>query len=741
MGIPLTRTQPPAPSRMRIFSRFIAGLVVGGLAVTLSLSLASMIYTGPLAPFLTVAIRLVLLSAAVVAAVGAVTGSLPGTAWVPQSAPAALTALMAAALAGRLTAGGVPAGQVCLTVLAAMAGTTLCTGLVLLGLGRLHLGALVRFVPYPVFGGFLAGTGWLLVQGGMRVMTDAPLTLSGLSALAAPEFVVRWAPGLAFAVTLLVAVGRFRHLMVMPVLVASAIGIFHGVLAVMDVSTGDAVARGLLAPPLATRAWLPEGIHADAFRLDWRHLVPVLQILPAVLVISVVDLLFSASALELAVARDIDLNRELKAAGAVNLAAGLGGGVIGYQSMTFTVLSRQISPDDSRLPGFVCAAVCLLTLVFGDALLHLFPKPILGGLLVYLGLAFLRQWLWDAYSRLSLKDYAIVVLILMTVILAGFMAGLGLGMVAAVVLFVVDYSRIDVIRHALTGDVHRSNVDRSVEENQQLQARGQTIHIFQLQGFIFFGTASTLLEAFRHRTREPAGDALRYAIFDFTRVTALDASAVYSFLRMGQLAEANGVRLILTRLSDPIRRRLEKGGLAGDDRIRFFPDLDRGLEWCEDQILAGARAETAATAGTLSQRVRRLFDNPDLADRFMAYLEKRTVAAGTALIRQGDDADDLYFIESGQVTTLLETEDGHGIRLRTLQPGAVVGEIGLYLEEPRSASVIADTASTVYGLSRRSLRRMRDESPEIAAEFHRFIACLLAERLVQTNAALKSLQD
>ncbi|MBI9082832.1 MAG: SLC26A/SulP transporter family protein [Desulfobacterales bacterium] len=726
-----------------IVSRVTAGFVVGGLAVTLSLSLAALIFSGPLSPFLPVAIRVILLGAAVVSVAGALTGSLPGTILVPQSAPAALTALMAAALAGNLAADAVPAGRLCMTVMAALAGTTLCTGVVLLLLGKLRLGAMVRFVPYPVFGGFLAGTGWLLVQGAMRVMTDLPLATSNLALLGAPGIALRWVPGLIFALVLLVVLARYNHLMVMPVLIVSAIGLFYGLLSLMGLSTVDAVSRGLLAPSFASTGWLPQGFAAGGLMVSWPHMTVIFHALPALLVISVVDLLFSASALELAVAKDIDLNRELKAAGVANLLAGIGGGIIGYQSMTFTVLSRQISPDSSRIPGLVSAALCALTLIFGSALLHLFPKPVLGGLLMFLGFSFLREWLWDAYFRLSPMDYGIVVLILLVIVLWGFMAGLAVGMVAAVALFVVDYSRIDVIKHALAGDVHRSNVDRSEEEHRLLKAYGEAIHVFKLQGFIFFGTASTLLEAFRCRVRDGGSAPLGYAVFDFNRVTALDASAVYSFLRMRQLAEADGVRLVLTHLSGAIGRRLEKGGLVDDPggRVRFFPDLDRGLEWCEDAVLAGVHAQALPVDGLLAQRVRRLFTDPDLAERLMGYLVKQTIDAGAFLMRQGDPADALFFIESGQVTTLLETDDGKTIRLRTMQPGTVVGEIGLYLDEPRSASVVADRPTTVYCLSGDALGRMRKEAPDIAAEFHRFIACLLAERLVYTNAALKSLQD
>ena len=52
--------------------------------------------------------------------------------------------------------------------------TVLC-GAVFFALGKFKLGNLVRFVPYPVVGGFLAGTGWLLLKGGIYVASGVLL--------------------------------------------------------------------------------------------------------------------------------------------------------------------------------------------------------------------------------------------------------------------------------------------------------------------------------------------------------------------------------------------------------------------------------------------------------------------------------------------------------------------------------------------------------------------------------------
>ena len=61
-------------------------------------------------------------------------------------------------------------------------------------------------------------------------------------------------------------------------------------------------------------------------------------------------------------------------------------------------------------------------------------------------------------------------------------------------------------------------------------------------------------------------------------------------------------------------------------------------------------------------------------------------------------ADELLFLEVGQLTVLLESTEGPAVRVRTLKPGTVVGEMGLYTHQPRSPSVMSDTAVVVHSL-------------------------------------------
>jgi SulP family sulfate permease len=120
------------------------------------------------------------------------------------------------------------------------------------------------------------------------------------------------------------------------------------------------------------------------------------------------------------------------------------------------------------------------------------------------------------------------------------------------------------------------------------------------------------------------------------------------------------------------------------------------------------------------------------------FFDLHHLARGEYLVRQGEDAEKLYFLESGQVTAWLAMPDGRRLRLRTMSAGNILGEIGWYLDISRSASVIADRDSVVLSLTHASLERMEREAPGLAMVFHAHVATILAERLFETDKVLQA---
>jgi SulP family sulfate permease len=194
----------------------IYGLLLGVNEVFFSLSLGSLIFSGDLSPYLSYGVGIALASSAVMLIGVSLTSMIPGVIGSTQDTNV-IMGVMAAALASGLTAAR--AEQRLATILAAIAITTLLTGVFCLLLSYFKLGKLVRFVPYPVVGGFLAGTGWLLLLGSFSVMTDLLLTTQNIPRLLQPDKIVLWVPAVVFALVLFIGLRRIQHFLVMPAIV------------------------------------------------------------------------------------------------------------------------------------------------------------------------------------------------------------------------------------------------------------------------------------------------------------------------------------------------------------------------------------------------------------------------------------------------------------------------------------------------------------------------------------------
>ena len=82
---------------------------------------------------------------------------------------------------------------------------------------------------------------------------------------------------------------------------------------------------------------------------------------------------------------------------------------------------------------------------------------------------------------------------------------------------------------------------------------------------------------------------------------------------------------------------------------------------------------------------------------------------------------------------ILEAEDGRRVRLRVIDGRTVLGEMGFFMNAPRSASVLAESPTVVYRLSREAHARLLAEVPEAAQALTGFVIRLLAERLKIAN--------
>ena len=104
---------------------------------------------------------------------------------------------------------------------------SLIVGLFFYILGRFKLGELVRYIPFPVVGGFLAGTGGLIVKFSFTMMTDLDLNLPTIFLLFGENIFLLWFPGFIFAVVLLLATRWFSHYLFTPGILFGGIILFY----------------------------------------------------------------------------------------------------------------------------------------------------------------------------------------------------------------------------------------------------------------------------------------------------------------------------------------------------------------------------------------------------------------------------------------------------------------------------------------------------------------------------------
>ena len=711
----------------RVLALVTAGAVIGVVELVLAVSFAALVYGGYLAQFLPEGIGLYLVAASLTLAILAWRAGSRGVVGSVQDAAAAVLALVATSAA--LDAFG-SINRAFLTVVAATMVVTLLTGLTFLLLGTFRLGNLARFIPYPVVGGFLAGTGWLLLKGGLRVAAGMDLEVGTISEFVDPFELVRWVPALAFGVVLLVSTRIVRRPLVIPVVLAIGFGLFAIGMLVTG-SSIDAARDGvwLLGPFTSTRLWQPWTLRALS-GADWSAVLDQSAGIATAVFVAVLACLFNVGGVELLLHTDLDTNQEFRDAGWVNAVTSLFGGIPGYHALSLTSLAVQMDVD-GRGAGLVAALVPLAAVVFGATVVGLIPRMIVGGVLVFVGLSFLVAWVVDVRRSLPVGEYLIVLAILATIATKGILVGLVVGLVLAVVLFAVNYGRIEAVREVTFGTTYRSNVDRPPSQRVALQGLADRVQILRVSGFVFFGTANALLERIRKRVET---GAIMFLVVDLRRVTGMDASAVLSFSKVARLAEASGFGLVFAGVSDGVESQLRRGGVvAADGIVRFEQDLDRALQWCEDRLL-----ETATRVATADGSNDGLAGLPP---HVRPYLERRSLPEGAVLIRQGDAPDDVFVLESGRLKVELMTPEGTRMRLSTVRSGVVVGEVALYTGVPRTADVVAEVPSVVLRLSRASIERLEAEEPETAAALHRWLATMLAERLTDSQRAISALLD
>ena len=123
---------------------------------------------------------------------------------------------------------------------------------------------------------------------------------------------------------------------------------------------------------------------------------------------------------------------------------------------------------------------------------------------------------------------------------------------------------------------------------------------------------------------------------------------------------------------------------------------------------------------------------PDDLERVAQVSVPRTFEPGQAVFREGDASDTCYVVREGHARAIRTHGDGRTITLATFGPGDFFGELAMFEDELRSATVEAIGEVSLIGVLGPDMRRLMAEHPEIAMK----LAVALGRRLRETNERL-----
>ena len=246
-----------------------------------------------------------------------------------------------------------------------------------------------------------------------------------------------------------------------------------------------------------------------------------------------------------------------------------------------------------------------------------------------------------------------------------------------------------VIRASYDCARYRSRRQRPPAEVDFLHCHGQRIRVFELRGELMFGATESITQQIIQQIDEM--DAL---VIDLRRVFEIDAAATTILAALAVALHDRGVTLLFTGAKEHYRfvRQLRAAEPEGDSRLFRFEELDRALEWCEEQLLGRAgqssSPEVSSAAALGAQYLCTGFTAAELAE--LESLGKPVqFAAGRKICAQGDPAASFFLVLEGEVEAVVKTDAQHSLRLSIMGAGTCFGEIAMLTDRTRSADVVA----------------------------------------------------
>ncbi|KAK8048939.1 sulfate transporter family protein [Apiospora phragmitis] len=492
------------------------------------------------------------------------------------------------------------------TTITAYALSTMLTGVVFYCIGKFEFGYIIGFIPRHILIGCIGGVGWFLIATGFEVsgrLESFHYDLATLRSLVQPSTLPLWIIPLALAILQCVLQKKInsQHFVSVYILMIPLIFWFF-VASIDELEPNNLRHTGwIFDSPPAEEPWWHFWTLYKFHLVHWGVILETVGAMFALTFFSLLHVPINVPALAQSIGEDdANLNHELILHGYSNLLSGFAGSIQNYLVYANTLFFMR-SGGNSRLAGFMLAALTATVMVIGPVVIGFIPVMMVGTLIFVLGIELLMDALIAPRRKLKRLEYLTIIAIVLTMGIYDFVAGIFLGIVLAFGSVIVNQSQVSAIRATYTGDQIGSMVRRNPSQYHFLQEVGRQTYIVKLFGNLFFGTIVGVQEKVRALIADDhfAEHPIRYLILDLWQVTGIDYSAAEGFMTLNRLLNKKGIVMLISGKDADSRvgRDLRAVGLGEGEsgiEVKFMPDLNSALESCENEQLKTFYAQQEA---------------------------------------------------------------------------------------------------------------------------------------------------
>lgn len=456
---------------------------------------------------------------------------------------------------------------------------TLMAGILLVIMGVLNLGSLIKYIPYPIVVGFTAGIA-------ITIFSTQINDLFGLGIENIPgNFVEKWvvyfrdidhinwtetAFGLS-SILIIVLTPKISKKIPGSLVSIILLTLIAYYMIQTDAGTVDTIGHRFIISN-----------HIPSPHLPKVSLNLVTSLFPAAFTIALlgaIESLLSASVADGVIGKKHNSNTELIAQGAANIVAPFFGGipVTGAIARTMTNINNG---GRTPIAGIIHSIVLLLILLFLGPLMKYIPMSCLAGVLVVVAY---NMSGWRSVLSISKGDREGTLVMFVTFFLTIFFdltVAIEVGMLIAMFIFmkrITESTELIVSKHNIS--LTDGNDVQTTGDNDLLELP-KGIEIYEINGPFFFGIANKfedLMDTFHARKKASV------RILRMRKVPFMDSTAVFNMKSLVNTCKKDGVQLILSGVNEKVHHRLRQSGLAeiiGEENICSYIDIavDRAID-------------------------------------------------------------------------------------------------------------------------------------------------------------------